>query len=261
MPDTAYVDLNTPSLEGKVSEAEWETRVNLAAAFRVAYHYGWNQTIHNHYSARVPDEPEHFVMNPQGLGWHEITASSLITSDYHGNDITMSDHRLAPAGRNFHGAILDARRDLACIMHVHPQGAIVISATKEGLLPIDQASAMFYGHIAYHEYEGLAQEAEEAPRIIADLGDHLMMIMRNHGVLTVGRTIAEGFTLLHRLVSCCETQAQLMATGRDFTLVPDEVCEFIQGQVDKRTQGRPGGELEWAMYRRLAEKLDSSYKN
>jgi ribulose-5-phosphate 4-epimerase/fuculose-1-phosphate aldolase len=261
MPKTAHVDLNTPSLEGRVSEAEWETRVNLAAAFRIAYHFGWNHTIHNHFAARVPDAPDHFVMNPQGLGWHEITASSLITSDFNGNDLTASDYRLAQAGRNFHGAILDARRDLACSMHVHPQAAVVISATKEGLLPIDQSSSMLYGRVSYHAFEGLAQEAEEGPRIVADLGDNLMLIMQNHGVLTVGRTIAEGFTVLHRLVECCETQAQLMATGRDYTLVSDEVCAHIQDQVYQRTQGRPGGELDWAMYRRLAERLDSSYKD
>ncbi|NQV54287.1 MAG: class II aldolase/adducin family protein [Rhodospirillales bacterium] len=261
MPDTAYVELNPPSLEGKVSEAEWETRVNLAAAFRVAYHFGWNNTILNHFSARVEGEPEHFVMNPQGLGWHEITASSLIKSDYQGNDLSESDYRLAPAGRNFHSAILDARRDLACVMHVHPTAGIVISATEEGLLPIDQTSSMLWGKVAYHEFEGLAQEAEEGPRIIADLGDNMMMIMRNHGLLTVGRTIAEGFALLHRLVSCCETQAQLMATGSKFTLVPEDVCKVTQAQMYERYQGRPGGDLEWQMYRRLAEKLDPGYRS
>jgi ribulose-5-phosphate 4-epimerase/fuculose-1-phosphate aldolase len=260
MPDTAYVELNTPSLEGKVSAAEWDTRVNLAAAFRVAYHFGWNQTILNHFSARVPDNPDHFVMNPQGLGWHEITASTLITADFKGNDITESDYRLAPAGRNFHGAILDARRDLACVMHVHPKAGIVISATKEGLLPIDQSSSMLYGRVATHAFEGLAQEAEEGPRIIEDLGDNLMMIMQNHGVLTVGHTIAEGFALLHSLVSCCETQAQLMATGQEYTLVPEEVCKHTQAQLAARYQNRPRGELEWAMYRRLAEKLDPEFK-
>jgi ribulose-5-phosphate 4-epimerase/fuculose-1-phosphate aldolase len=261
MPDTATVVLNTPSLEGQLSEAEWDTRVNLAAAFRIAYHFGWNHTIHNHFAARVPDAPDHFVMNPQGLGWHEITASSLITSDFNGNDLTPSDYRLAPAGRNFHGAILDARRDLACVLHVHPKAAVVISATKEGLLPIDQSSSMLYGRVSYHEFEGLAQEAEEGPRIVADLGDNLMLIMQNHGVLTVGRTIAEGFAVLHTLVSCCETQAQLMATGRDYTLVPEDVCKHTQAQIDARHQNRPRGELEWAMYRRLAEKLDRSYKD
>jgi len=146
-------------------------------------------------------------------------------------------------------------------MHVHPQGAVVISATREGFLPIDQSSSMLYGRIATHEFEGLAQEAEEGPRIIEDLGDNLMMIMRNHGVLTVGHSIAEGFALLHTLVSCCETQAQLMATGQDYTLVPDEVCKHTQAQIDTRYQNRPRGELEWAMYRRLAEKMDSSYKD
>lgn len=260
MPDNMMMKLNLTPLEGKVSDTEWETRVNLAAAFRVAYHFGWNQTIHNHFSARVPDNPDHFVMNPQGLGWHEITASSLITSDYNGNNITESDFRLAPAGRNFHSAILDSRRDLACVMHVHPKSGIVVSASKDGLLPIDQSSSMLYGRVAYHEFEGLAQEAEEGPRIVQDLGDNLMMIMRNHGVLTVGHTIAEGFTLLHNLVSACETQVKLMATGQDYNLVPEDVCRHTQTQIDARFENRPRGELEWAMYRRLAEKLDPDFK-
>ena len=261
MPDSLIPEFSPPSLQDKVSEAEWETRVNLAAAFRVAYHFGWNDTIHNHLSARVPDEPEHFVMNPQGLGWHEVTASSLIKSDFNGNDLSESELRLAPAGRNFHGAIMELRPDLKCVMHIHPQSGIVISATKDGLYYIDQGSAMLYGRVSYHDFQGLAQEAEEGPDIVNDLGDNMMMIMWNHGLLTVGRTIGEAFSNMHNLAKACDTQTRLMATGAEIRHLPQEICEHTQDQIRLRRPGnKPSGELEWKMYRRLAESLDPGYR-
>ena len=260
MPDSTMFSYTPESLEGKVSDAEWQTRVDMAACYRVAYHFGWNDTIHNHLSARVPDEPDKFLMNPQGLGWHEMTASCLIKSDFTGNDYNKSDFRLAPAGRNFHGAILKMRPDLNCVFHIHPPGGTTVSATRDGLLPLDQNSAMLYGRVAYHDYEGLADEAEEGPRIVEHLGKNLHMIMWNHGLLTVGRTVAEAFAGMHNLAKCCDNQVRVLAMNREIELVPAEICIKTQEKIYERSQGRPGGALEFKMYRRLAEKLDPGYR-
>lgn len=260
MPDSTMFAYQPDSLEGKVSDAEWQMRVDMAACYRVAYHFGWNDTIHNHLSARVPGEPDRFLMNPQGLGWHEITASSLIKSDFDGNDYTKSEFRLAPAGRNFHGAILKLRPDLECVFHIHPDAGVVISATRDGILPLDQNSAMIKGRVSFHDYEGLADEAAEGPRIVEHLGQTYMMIMNNHGLLTVGRTLAEAMSGMHTLVRACETQMKVLSLNRPYELIPDEICMKAQEQIYNRYQGRPGGTLEFKMYRRLAEKLDPSYR-
>jgi len=260
MPDSTMFSYVPESLEGKVSDAEWQLRVDMAACYRVAYHFGWNDTIHNHLSARVPGEPDKFLMNPQGLGWHEMTASCLIKSDYNGKDYTKSEFKLAPAGRNFHGAILKMRPDLGCVFHIHPPGGTSVSATRDGLLPLDQNSAMLYGRVSYHDYEGLADEAEEGPRIVEDLGKNYHMIMWNHGLLTAGRTVAEAFAAMHTLAKCCDNQVRVLAMNREIELVPEEICRKSQDKIYERLQGRPGGALEFKMYRRLAEKLDPSYR-
>lgn len=263
MPDSITPEIQAPSLEGSVSDAEWEARVNLAAAFRVAYHYGWNDGVNNHISARVPDAPDQMVMNPQGLGWHEMTASCLIKSDFEGNDLSESELNLAPAGRNFHAAILRLRPELSCTIHIHPAAGVAVSATKDGLYYYDQTSAMLYGRVSYHHFEGLAQEADEGERIVADLDDNMMLIMWNHGLLTVGRTVGEAINLMHGLVGVCDTQVQLMSMGAEIRHLPKELCEHTQAQIAERQKdsNKPGGELFWKMCRRLADKLDPSYRN
>ncbi len=261
MPATAISNLDDASLRGSVSAAEWETRVDLAALFRAAYHLGWNDTIRNHATARLADAPDQFVMNPAGLGWHEITASSLVRLDLDGNMLGESDLAPGPAGVNFHSAILRAKPEITCSIHIHPIAGVVVSATEEGLIYVDQGGCSLYGEVAYHDFEGLAQEADEAPRIIADLGDKHTMIMRNHGLLTVGRTIGEAFSFMHRLATACETQVRLMSTGAAIRRVPQAVLEHTARQMEARRGNKPGGELDWAMYFRLAESLDPSFKS
>ena len=250
---------NVTRLRNAVSDAEWETRVDLAAAFRVAHHLGWNNTINNHIAARVPGEPDHFLMNPVGLGWHEIKASDLIKSDWSGNYLSETTMTLAPAGFNFHSAILREKRNLNCTFHIHPLAAVLVSAMEDGLMFYDQSSCSLYGQVSYHDFEGLAQEKDEAPRIIADLGDNFAMIMRNHGALTVGRTIGEAFSYMRRLVGACEVQSRLLACGVKLRKVPQDVLEFTKSQMDARHPGKPYGELDWKMYRRLAEQLDPAH--
>ena len=159
------------SVQSKVSKAEWETRVELAAAFRMAYHLGWNDRLVNHITARVPDQPDLFLMNPHGLGWHEITASCLVKADFKGNIKSDADASLAPAGLNFHSAILAAKSGVNCVCHTHPTAGVVISATRAGLKIHDQTGCLLHGQLGYHDFEGYAREEDEAPRIIRDLGE------------------------------------------------------------------------------------------
>jgi len=246
--------------KSEVSEAQWDARVNLAAAFRIAYHLGWNSTIRNHITARVPDAPDTFLMNPMGLGWHEITASSLLQIDLDCKILTPTNLKPAPAGLNFHSAILRAKPDLACTLHVHPLDGIVVSATKQGLIYVDQGGCSLYGDIAYHDYEGLAQDEEEGPRIVADLGDKHAMIMWNHGLLTVGRTIGEAFSTMVRLTAACSVQVKLMTAGADIRHLPQEIVEHTNAQMTARRGNKSGGELDWQMYLRQAEQLDPGFR-
>ena len=242
-------------LRGRVSVTEWEAREELAAAFRAAYHYGWNRTISNHFTVRLPDQPTQFLMNPRGLGWHEITASDLVKLDFDGNVLSETELLPGPAGLNFHSAILKAKPEIACTMHLHPMPGVIVSTLEEGLQFYDQDSCAIYGQVSYHPFEGLAQEKDEAPRIIADLGDKFTMIMCNHGLLSIGRTIGEAFTYMDRLIHACETQVRVLATGAKARPVPKEVCEHTYRQMEARRGNKPGGELEWKMVRRLVEGL------
>ncbi len=243
-----------------MSETERETRIHLAAAFRVAHHLGWNDTINNHIAARVPDEPDAFLMNPIGLGWHEIKASDLIKSDFDGNYRSETDMKLAPAGFNFHSAIIRDKPEINCTIHAHQLPIVLVSAMEDGLIYYDQSSCALYGDVAYHDFEGLAEEADEAPRIIADLGDKYTMIMRNHGALSVGRTIGEAFSYMRRLVHACEVQSRLLASGVKVTAIPEAIVAHTKSQQFQKFAGKPIGALDWKMYLRLAEQLDPDFK-
>jgi ribulose-5-phosphate 4-epimerase/fuculose-1-phosphate aldolase len=244
-------------LRDRVSRAEWDTRMELAAAFRAAYQLGWNRTISNHMTARLPDRHGHFLMNPRGLGWHEITASNLIKLDLDGNVLSDTELMPGPAGLNFHSAILRAKPELGCTLHLHAMQGVIVSTLEEGLRFFDQESCAIYGQVSYHRFEGLAEEEDEAPRIIADLGDKFTMIMLNHGLLTVGRTIGEAFSYMDKLIRACDTQVRIMSTGGTARQIPVEVCEHTYRQIEARRGNKPAGELEWKMWRRMAEQPDA----
>ncbi len=260
MSDASIIDRSHNSLRGSVSDAEWETRVALAAGCRLAQHFGWNDSIRNHLTARVPDEPEKFLMNPVGLMWNEITASDFLKVDFEGNVYTESDMPPGPAGLGFHGAILKANPEKNCSFHLHEAAGVVVSAMTEGLIYTNQESLTLYGLVGYHEFEGLADEATEGPRIASELGDNVAMIMGNHGLLSVGRSIHEGFYFMQRLVEACQIQVKLMATGADIRHISKEVCEHTYRQFQIRSQKRPLGQADWKAYLRLADRLDPSYK-
>ena len=251
--------INLISLMGKVSDDEWQERVNLAAVFRVAYHYNWNQTINNHISARIFSTPDQFVMNPAGLGWNEITASSLITVDIFGNIITKSDLSLGKSGQSFHTIIQRDRSDLQCIFHIHPVNGVVVSAIKNGLPFFDQNACALYGKVGTHEFEGMSETKSKGERVVRDLKGNYALIMKNHGLLTVGRTIGEAFTLMQRLIKACDVQIQLLATGVENMPIPHKIAELTSQQLWKRRDNAPFSSRTWPAMFRLAHRLDPGF--
>lgn len=242
-----------------MSEAEWETRVQLAAAFRIAHALGWNDGVTNHITARLPDAPDHFVICPQGLGWDEMTASNLIKADVSGRILSESDLSPGPAGLNFHSAILGALPGVACTMHIHPMAGVVISALKCGLKILDQRGCLLHNEVAYHDFEGYARARDEAPRIVVELGEKRTMIMRNHGLLAVGRTIGEMFYFMGKLIKACELQERVMATGGEINPIPEEVIAVANRQSVERYRNKPYGNLDWKMLTRRLARVDSSF--
>lgn len=252
-------DFKTAQRAYDMSEAERTLRVEVAAAFRVAHHYGWNLQILNHITARLPDHPDRFLMNPYGLGWDEITASNLVTVDFSGKVLSHDGVKLAPAGYNFHSGILKARAHLNCVIHVHATPGVVIAATKGGLMIVDQSGCHLHGEVAGHNFEGFAQEEDEVPRILADLGDKHCLMMWNHGLLTVGRSLGEAFQYMRRLVDACELQERLMATGAEIRPIPQDVLEFTRAQIDAKRKTPAYSDNEWQYHVRLAARLNPTF--
>lgn len=248
-------------LRADMDEAEWNTRVELAAAFRVAYHLGWNDTPQNHIVARIPGDPDHFLMNPAGSGWHEVTASGLLKINLDGTVVTETDKVPAPAGLNFHSCILRMKPDIYCSMHIHEQSGVIVSATEGGLKFYDQSACSIYGDVAYHDFEGLAQDEDEGPRIVSDLGDRHALIMWNHGLLTVGQNVGEAFVYMHRLVGACALQVRLLSMNAKPKELPHEIARHTYEQMQARRANRPYGGQDWEMYLRLADKLDPAFRS
>src|SRR2546421_2329450 len=190
----------------QVSDPEWQARTDLAAAYRLVARYGWDDLIFTHISARVPGAEHHFLLNPYGMMFEEVTASSLVKIDLAGNKVSESPYFVNPAGFTIHSAVHEARADALCVMHLHTDYGIAVSAQKDGLLPLSQQAMFALGSLAYHDYEGLALDEEEKPRLVADLGENKFMILRHHGLLTVGRTAAEAFLAMVLLERACKIQ-------------------------------------------------------
>jgi ribulose-5-phosphate 4-epimerase/fuculose-1-phosphate aldolase len=249
------------ALDRRVSETEQELRLQLAAVFRVAHHLGWNVDTLNHISLRIPGTNT-FLMNPQGLGWDEITASSLSTLDYKWNVLSHSGVKPQPAGYNFHSGILAARPDVNCVMHVHESAGTAVGAIDEPepLVIVSQGGCRLYQEVGYHGFEGLAQEEDEVPRMLADLGaDKHALIMRNHGLLTIGATLGEAFGFMRALIDACALQVQIMSTGRKLRAIPAELQAHTKGQMNGRLGNAPREDISWQYWLRLAERLDPSF--
>jgi ribulose-5-phosphate 4-epimerase/fuculose-1-phosphate aldolase len=235
------------------SPEEWQARVDLAAAYRLADHFGYTYLVYNHITARVPGT-EHFLINEFGLRYDEITVSNLITLDLDGNVVDGPENVNLP-GFVIHSAIHGARQDVNCVMHTHTIAGMAISAQEDGLLPLSQDSMVFFNRVAYHEYEGLSVDVDERERLVTDLGNHHAMILRNHGLLTVGKTVAQAFVRMHNLERACQVQLQAMSTGQPLHVPSAEVCERAAKQVTST------GAREWAALLRMLDAKDPSYKD
>jgi len=236
---------------------ERDARLNLAACYRLIAHFGMDDLIYTHISARVPGSPGHFLINPYGMMFHEITASSLVKIDYDGNLVEPAQHPINYAGFVIHSAIHAARPDVTCVLHTHTRAGVAVSCLKEGLLSLNQFSAGFYNRVGYHDYEGIATNLDERQRLVRDVGDKRVLILRNHGLLTAGRSVPEAFQLMYYLEQSCRVQMDLMASRGSINPLSDEVSEYTARQCETGTQH---GEREWPALLRLLDAKDPSYQ-
>jgi ribulose-5-phosphate 4-epimerase/fuculose-1-phosphate aldolase len=242
-----------------VSEAEWQARVDLAACYRLVARFGWDDLIFTHISARVPGPDHHFLINPYGWMFDEITASSLVKVDFHGNKVDASPHPINPAGFTIHSAIHAAREDACCVLHVHSVNGVAVSAQCEGLLPLSQHSIFVLGSLAYHDYEGVALNDDEKPRLVRDLGDKRFLMLRNHGLLTVGRSVAEAFVAMYFFEAACMMQVRAQAGGGPLSRIAQPIVDGAEAQWQAVTHGAGGG-LAWPALLRRLDRVDPGYR-
>lgn len=252
--------MNAPqmSIKSQVSEQEWQLRVDTAAAYRLISLFGWEDLIYTHISTRVPGPEHHFLINPYGLMFDEITASSLIKVDSDCKPIIESEFPVNPAGFVIHSAIHAAREDVVCVMHTHTAAGVAVAAQTAGLLPISQQSSVLIGMLGYHDYEGIAVHDDEKPRLVASLGKNNALILRNHGLLTVGRSIPDTFQLLYFLQRSCEIQIKAQSGGAALTMVPQKVIDGAAENVRTASRGM-GGKLAWPGLMRRLQRVNPGF--
>ncbi len=248
------------SVRDQVSEQEWQLRVDLAACYRAIAMYGWDDLVFTHVSARVPGADEHFLINAYGLMFEEMTASSLVKVDLHGEKVMESPFPVNPAGFVIHSAVHEARHDAGCVIHTHTKAGVAVSVQKEGLLPLSQTSLFPYATLAYHDYEGVALNDDEKPRLVSDLGDKRAMILRNHGLLTIGASVADAFIMMYVLETACQIQVMAQSGGGELISVAAPIVQGIEAQAEKVTRGL-GGALIWPGLLRKLDRRDPSYRD
>jgi ribulose-5-phosphate 4-epimerase/fuculose-1-phosphate aldolase len=252
--------MQNPDVRSKVGDIEWQLRVDLAACYRLVAHFGWDDLIFTHLTARVPGPEHHFLINPYGMMFDEITASSLVKIDLEGRKLTDSPYEINPAGFTIHSAIHAARDDAKAVLHTHSVNGVAVSAQKCGLLPISQQSIFIMGSLAYHDYEGVAINAEEKPRLVRDLGDKKFFLLRNHGLLTVGTSVAEAFTQLYQFEAACMIQLRAQAGGELIQIDPRIIA--AAGEMSRTvTRGAGVGALTWPALLRKLDRLDPSFRS
>jgi len=255
---------NLSSLKDKVTPEEWQLRVDLAACYRLVAAYGWSDLIYTHISAKLPEsvsgpEPQ-FLINPYGLMFDEITASSLVKVDMQCNKVIDSPYPVNPAGFVIHSAVHEVRHDATCVLHTHTRAGVGVSAQKNGLLPISQQSTLVLGSLAYHNYEGIAIRDDEKARLQANLGHANFLMLRNHGLLTVGKTVADAFLAMYIFESACKIQVDALAGGQDLTQVDPRIIDGVAHAMKVQSNGQ-GGLFAWPALLRKADRLDPSYKD
>ncbi len=250
---------SVPTLRDSVSEAEWAARVDLAASYRLVAREGWDEMLSTHISARIPDDPEKFLVNPYGVLFSQITASSLVKVDFEGNVYSDTDYPVNTAAIVIHGGLLEARKDVASAVHLHTPAGVAVSTHQKGLMPLNQRALYFQPILAYHDYEGLALDMDERESLVQDLGtENWAMLLRNHGTLTVGRTIGQAYVYMFFLERACQMQVQTLAGGVPLTELSDELIEKVPQQA---FHWEHMGKLEWPALKKLLDEKEPDYKN
>ncbi len=247
------------AVRSQVSDEEWNLRVDLAALYRLVASFGWDDLLFTHLSVRIPGPEHHFLLNPFGLLFEEVTASSLVKVDLDGNKVMDTPYDVNAAGFTIHSAVHMAREDAHCVMHLHTDDGVAVSAQEDGLLPITQ-HAMSIGEVAYHDYEGVALDLDERQRIVADLGNKQFMLLRNHGTLTVGSCCADAFLAMYYLERACSMQVRALAGGTTIATPPQGSAAKAAEQSQALFNGRAGA-FAWPALLRKMDRLDDSYRN
>ena len=257
------MDTSLPPHSG-ISDLEWEARIDLAAAFRLVDVHGWSDLLATHLSVRAPNTDDQFLINPFGMLFEEITASSLIKVDGEGNILSESVYGFNPAGFVIHSAVHMARNDAICVFHTHTQAGVSVATQEDGLMPLTQHALAVLAHTGYHDYEGIAMDVDERAGIAHDLADNNILILRNHGLLTVGQTVGEAFMWLYRAERACRMQIAFQQTGAKPKEIPTNLQDatYEQNRFNNSEDGyRTIGKLEWPALLRKLDHIDSSYKS
>jgi ribulose-5-phosphate 4-epimerase/fuculose-1-phosphate aldolase len=249
-----------PGLREQVGPEEWALRVDLAACYRLVARHGWSDLVFTHISARVPGPHEHFLINPYGMLFEEITASSLVKVDREGRIVDGSPWPVNPAGFTIHSAVHAARHDIQCVLHTHTANGIAVSAQAAGLLPLSQQSIFVLAGLGYHDYEGVALRDDEKPRLVADLGERSFLMLRNHGLLTVGASIADAFLAMYIFESACAIQVRAQAGGGELVRIDPRIIAGAQAQAAQVTKNL-GGMLAWPALLRMLDRDDASFRD
>lgn len=244
-----------------MEKTERDLRTQLAACYRIFDYMGWSEMIFNHITVKIPGDEHHFLINPYGLHYSEVTASNLVKVDIDGNIVEETDYAVNPAGILIHTAIHAARPEVHCIAHTHTSAGMAVACSEKGLRNDNFYSALLHNRIAYHDFEGITVMDDEKPRLVANLGDKTLLILRNHGLLACGRTIPEAFMNLWSLERSCEVQVTCDSTNQPMIPVRNEVLEKSEQLMAKQSMGLPLGELEFSAFVRIIDKIDSSYKD
>jgi Ribulose-5-phosphate 4-epimerase and related epimerases and aldolases len=247
------------SLQSRVSAEEWQTRVDLAACYRLVAAYGWDDLVFTHITAKIPGVDDQFLINPYGMMFGEITASSLVKIDINGNKLDDNPYPINPAGFTIHSAIHAARHDAKCVLHIHSVNGVAVSAQKGGVLPISQQSIFVLASLAYHDYEGVALNEGEKPRLVSDFGDKNHLMLRNHGLLTCAETIPDAFLSMYIFEAACTIQVRAQAGGGELIQIPKAILDGAAQQSRVVTKGL-GGKLAWPGLLRKLDRMDASYR-
>ena len=247
------------NVKDNVTEQEWQMRVNLAACYRLIALYGWDDLVFTHISARVPNTEDEFLINPYGLLFEEITASSLVKVNQAGEKVSSSEFDINPAGFTIHSAVHEARNDAHCVIHLHTSDGVAVSTQQQGLLPISQQSLFPLSNLAYHDYEGVALNPEEKVRLVSDLGEANFMILRNHGLLTCASTVADAFLNMYILQKACEVQIKAQSGGSELTLISPQILAGIQA-ASKQVTKEANGDIAWPALLRKLHRTDPSFE-